>query len=309
MIFPYNWPPWFIRKIINRGSFLKNQIKGEKVAKVENKKISVTHFGTFDDVQLPIRVYTPKGEGPFPVVVFFHGGGWVICSIESHDSICRYFCKHAKCVVISVEYRLAPEFKFPIPVEDAYASAAYIAQHASDFNGDPSRICLSGDSAGGSLSTNTVRLSRDRGGPTYCGQLLIYPSTDMTTKVYPSYSGKCIGLTADDSKWFADHYIKQEQKTDPRASPILAPDVSRLPSALIVTGEHDRIRDPGEAYGARLAEAGVATTIKRVDNVGHGFLLTDSGSEVREALDFMCGWLVALFKQKSLPPAPAHASN
>eukprot|EP01111_Echinosteliopsis_oligospora_P006362 TRINITY_DN20466_c0_g1_i1.p1 TRINITY_DN20466_c0_g1~~TRINITY_DN20466_c0_g1_i1.p1 ORF type:complete len:302 (-),score=79.23 TRINITY_DN20466_c0_g1_i1:98-1003(-) len=298
MIFPRSWPPWLMRKIIDNGSYLKNYVKGERTHSIENKKITIKHYGTTEEIKLPVRVYTPDGPGPFPIVVFFHGGGWVICSIESHDSICRYFCNHAECVVISVDYRLAPEYKFPIPVEDAYASAVYISQHAQEFNGDASRICLAGDSAGGNLSTVTTILSRDRGGPSFCGQLLIYPSCDLTGKYYPSHSGKCLNLTENDSRWFSKHYITPEQRSDPRASPILIPDLSRLPPALVVTGEHDRIRDVGEAYGDRLAAAGNATTMKRFDNVGHGFLLVSPGEEAKAAFEYMSDWLILAFSNK-----------
>lgn len=307
MIFPYTWPPWVMREIINKGKKIQNTFVGKRVHKVENKKIVVTHYGdtTGEKVKLPIRVYSPEGDGPFPIVLFYHGGGFTFCSIESHDSICRTICKYAACVVISVEYRLAPEFKYPIPVEDVYASSEYISRHASDYNGDKTQIVVAGDSAGGNMSAVICQLSRDRGGPSFAGQLLIYPSCDLTMKRYPSHSGKCLNLTESDSMWFLNNYIPDvEKRAEPRASPLYHPNLTNLPPALIITGDLDRIRDTGEAYGHALSSSGVPCIIQRYQNVGHGFLLVSPGEEAKSAFELMGSWLINIFssRHQSYPP-------
>lgn len=304
MIFPYSFSPWLIRKIIKSGTSVQKLIsRPEKVKKVSDQWISVMHYGCTEQISLMIRTYVPQGEGPFPIVIFFHGGGWVICSVDTHDQFCRHICNKAKCIVISVDYRLAPEFKFPTPVEDAYAAACYIHEHAAEFNGDPSRICMSGDSAGGNLSIVCSQLSKGRNGPKFLGLAVFYPSTDLReAQPYASYNGKNIGMTKQDSDWFLNHYFSHPaEKLDPRASPIVTPDLSDLPPCLIITGEHDRIRDPGEEYGRRLQKAGVPVTLKRYDNVGHGFLSIGAPDVAIQALDFASEWLGNIFSGNSVP--------
>lgn len=294
MIFPYSFPPWLIRKLIKGGTSIQKAItRPEKVKCVSDQQISVSHYGSTELIPLPIRTYTPEGEGPFPIVIFFHGGGWVICNVDTHDQFCRHICNKAKCVVISVEYRLAPEFKFPTGVEDAYAAVVYIHQHAAVFKGDPERVCMSGDSAGGNLSIVCSQLTRERNGPKFLGLALFYPSLDLRPDShYESYDGKNIGMTKQDSDWFLNHYFSsKEERTDPRASPIVTQDLSNLPPCVIITGEHDRIRDPGEEYGRRLQKAGVDVTLKRYNDVGHGFLSIGAPDVAIQALDFASEWL------------------
>ncbi len=239
----------------------------EPVAQVENRAIPGPAGA------IPVRVYTPAGSGPFPVLVFFHGGGWVICDLDTHDGICRSLCNGAGCVVVSVDYRLAPEHKFPAAPEDCYAATQWVAGHTAEINGDPARIAIGGDSAGGNLTAVVAQMARDRNGPKLAFQLMIYPATDFTFNG-PSMKENADGyfLTREDMDWFSNHYLRSEaNKKDPLASPMLAADLSRLPPALIITAEYDPLRDEGETYGRKLKEAGVPTIVSRYEGMIHGF--------------------------------------
>jgi acetyl esterase len=226
------------------------------------------------DGMLPARVYRPEGvPAPSPVVVFFHGGGWTIGSIESHDSIAARIAAESKCTVVSVEYRLAPEHKFPEPLEDCYAATAYVAEHAGELGVDASRLAVFGDSAGGNLAAVVCLLARERGGPPIRAQALVYPACDLSMS-YPSMAenGALGYLLSDTSiRWFTNHYIGGCSNVDWRASPLDADDLSGLPPALVVTAELDPLRDEGEAYAARLQDAGVSVTAIRADGECHGF--------------------------------------
>jgi acetyl esterase len=226
------------------------------------------------DGEISIRIYTPQGNGPFPMLVFFHGGGWVIGDIESHDPVCRRLTNLTNCVVISVDYRLAPEHPFPAAPEDCYAALQWVATHASELRGDATKIAVGGDSAGGTLSAVVAHMARDRGGPPLAFQLLIYPATDMRMNT-PSIEENATGylLTKEDMIWFSNHYLPSaEDKLHPLASPYLASNLSGLPPALIITAEYDPLRDEGENYGTRLKEAGVPVTVSRYNGAIHGFV-------------------------------------
>nr|ADR31550.1 EST1 [uncultured microorganism] len=237
--------------------------------------------------EIPIRIYTPAGSGPFPALVFFHGGGWVICDLDTHDSLCRSLCNGAGCVVVSVDYRLAPEHKFPAAPEDCYAATQWVAGHAAEINADPDSIAVGGDSAGGNLTAVVAQMARDQDGPALAFQLLIYPATDFTFDG-PSLRENAEGyfLTSDDMDWFTNHYLNSNaDRTNPLASPMQADDLSELPPALVITAEYDPLRDEGESYGKQLQEAGVPVTISRYDGMIHGFLslepMTDKGQQAR----------------------------
>jgi acetyl esterase len=241
-----------------------------ELAKVEDQAIP----GPAGDI--PIRVYTPQGEGPFPILVWYHGGGFTIGSLDSHDPICRQLCAQAECLVVSVDYRLAPEHRFPAAVEDSFAALQWVGEHGAELGGDPSRIAVSGDSAGGNLSTVVSILARDNGGPALRFQALIYPTTDARAD-YPSVrdNGENAFLSADTMAWFYEHYhgdAADKNKLDWRASPILTEDLSDLPPALIITAEYDTLRDEGEAYGEALREAGNSVTIRRYEGMTHVFV-------------------------------------
>lgn len=222
---------------------------------------------------IAIRIYSPKVSPPAPALIYYHGGGWVIGDLESHDHVCRAFANKAQCIVASVDYRLAPEAKFPAAVEDCYAATEWVAAKAGELGIDPNRLAVGGDSAGGNLATVISQIARDRKGPPLVYQLLIYPATDMRM-ASPSIDENADGplLTKASMIWFIGHYLTGEHdKEHPLASPLLAPDLRGLPSAFVLTAECDPLRDEGEAYARRLKEAGVAVEAKRYAGMPHGF--------------------------------------
>ncbi|CAA9227868.1 MAG: Esterase/lipase [uncultured Acidimicrobiales bacterium] len=220
---------------------------------------------------LPIRVYTPLGEGPFGVIVFFHGGGFTIGSLDSHDPIGRRLAAETPAVVVSVDYRLAPEHPFPAATDDAYAATAWVSEHAEELGADRNRLAVAGDSAGGNLAAVTAIEARDRSSFPIAFQLLVYPTVDSKMG-FPSIkeNGQVGFLTEDTMTWFLEQY-GAGQTHDWRASPIDHADLSALPPALIITAEYDPLRDEGEAYGRRLSDAGVDATVSRYDGMTHVF--------------------------------------
>ena len=251
--------------------------------------------------ELPIRVYTPAGPGPFPAVVYFHGGGFVVGSLDGGDATCRALCHGASCVVVSVDYRLAPEHKFPAASDDCLAATRWVAAHAAELNTDPNRLVIAGESAGGNLAAVTALRLRDQGGPVLRGQLLFYPVTDFHTPPTPSYLANANGylLTRAMMVWFWDHYLNHAGEADhPHASPLRAPDLSGLPPALVITAEYDPLRDEGERYAAGLQQAGVPTQLSRYDGMIHGFLLlSELFDEGRQAMEEATRWLRKLFER------------
>jgi acetyl esterase len=219
------------------------------------------------------RIYTPETAGPAPVLMYFHGGGFCICDLDTHDGTCRALANAAGALVISVDYRLAPEAKFPAAPEDCYAATCWAAANAAEIGGDPERIAVAGDSAGGGLAAVVTLMARDRRGPKIAHQLLVYPVTNYAFDT-ESYEACAEGymLTRDMMMWFWRHYLAQpEDGSSPMASPLRAKSLARLPPATILTAEFDPLRDEGEAYAKRLAEAGVATTLRRYEGMIHGF--------------------------------------
>jgi acetyl esterase len=224
---------------------------------------------------IPIRVYRPDADGPVPTVVFFHGGGFVIGDIDTHDDQARLLSRDVTAVVVSVGYRLAPEAKFPAGYEDCLAATTYVADHIDEFGHDPAQIVVAGDSAGGNLAAAVAIASRDAGGPALAAQLLLYPVVDFAEGgPYPSRVENAEGyfLTADDSAWFHEQYIPADfDDTDPRASVIAVEDLTGLPPAVIATAGFDPLRDEAEAYAERLRDAGVEVVVRRFDGMIHGF--------------------------------------
>jgi acetyl esterase len=245
-----------------------------------------------------VRVYRPQGDD-LPILVWYHGGGWVIGDLETADASCRELAVRVGCVVVSVDYRLAPEHPFPAGVDDAWEALRWTADHARELGGDPARLAVGGDSAGGNIAAVVAHLARDRGGPPIAFQLLVYPVTDLRLG-HPSMEENAEGyvLTRDSMVWFRGHYVgaNEADVMNPLASPLLAEDHAGLPPALIVTAEYDPLRDEGEAYGRKLEEAGVPVTVHRFDGQIHGFvgmvaLLDDAKVALEEAAEALRGAL------------------
>jgi len=226
---------------------------------------------------IPVRIYRPRSERPLPVVVYFHGGGFVIGDIATHDTVCHRLAAGVPAVVVSVDYRLAPEHPFPAAVEDCDAATRWASAHAAEFGGHPARLAVAGDSAGGNLAAVVARHARDDGGPRVAFQLLVYPVTDLTRSL-PSHRENGTGylLDSDTLDWFGAHYLAGADPGQPDASPLFAEDLTGLPPALVVTAEFDPLRDEGEAYAERLGRAGVAVTTTRYDGMIHGFYGLDA---------------------------------
>jgi len=240
---------------------------GPEVAKVEDRTIPGESAG------ISVRIHTPEGSGPFPALAWYHGGGWVLGNLGGADGTARRLAVGAGCVVVSVDYRLAPEAKFPAAAEDCFSATQWIAQNASSINVDPSKIAVGGSSAGGNLAAAVSLMARDRGSPTIALQLLVNPATarDFTTDSYRE-NADGYGLTLDDAKWSWNHYLSSEEDaSNPYAAPLVGKDLSGLPPALVITAEFDPLRDEGEAYARKLQEAGVPTTCSRYDGMIHGF--------------------------------------
>ncbi len=226
---------------------------------------------------IPLRLYRGLGASKAelqPALVYFHGGGWVIGDLESHDQACRALANATRCIVVAVDYRLAPEHKFPAAVEDAIAATRWIADNAAGLGIDAGRLAVGGDSAGGNLSAVVALDARDRGGPALVFQLLIYPCTDMHLE-FPSHSRHAdqLPLRRTTMQWFVNHYLRDTaDKADWRASPLRARDLAGLPPALIVTASFDPLSDEGEAYAKALAKAQVEVTWESFSGQIHGFL-------------------------------------
>ena len=223
---------------------------------------------------IPARLYRPSASPDLPVLVWYHGGGMVIGDLASADWVCRELCMQADAAVVSVDYRLAPEHRFPAAPEDAYAAACWVAAHAGELGVDAGRMAVGGDSAGGTLAAVTCLLARERGGVRLRAQLLVYPGTDGGDMSRPSVAEFADApiLTRAGMIWFRGHYFGEaDDPSDPRASPALAADHAGLPPAFVVSAEIDPLRDSGEHYAGVLARAGVLTALKRYNGVFHGF--------------------------------------
>ena len=222
--------------------------------------------------ELPVRVYRPLADGPHPTIVFFHGGGYVIGDLDTHDDHARLLCRDVDAVVVSVDYRLAPEAPFPAGLQDCVAAYRWVVEHAADLGGDVTRLAVAGDSAGGNLSAATAVAARDAGLP-LAAQLLIYPGVDFVeSQDHPSRIENASGyfLTAEDMAWFGDHYLQGSAPEDPRAS-VLRADLTGVAPAVVGTAEYDPLRDEGEAYAAALDRAGVPVVQHRYPGLIHGF--------------------------------------
>jgi acetyl esterase len=261
---------------------------------------------------IPARLYVALGapRPPQPLLVYYHGGGWVIGDLDSHDSVCRFLAEHSGCRVLSVGYRLAPEHPFPIPLEDAVAAFAWAHGHAAELGADPGRVAVGGDSAGGNLSTALCLQNRESGDPQPAMQLLLYPVTDAVggQQSRDTFAEGFL-LTRNDMEWFEDHYIPDGiDEADPRASMMRAEDVSGLPPAYVATAGFDPLRDEGEIYAARMRDAGVPVVLQRQHGLIHGFAnLTAICPSARAAMLEVAGALRMGLGLMAAAPASASA--
>ena len=238
------------------------------------------------EAEIPVRIYTPErtsdDDAPFGILVFFHGSGFVIFDLDTHDHECRVLANLGRVVVVSVDYRLAPEHKFPAAVTDARTAVHWAANHADGLGADASRLAVGGDSAGGNLAAVVARVARDEGGPPIAFQLLVYPVTDLRGG-HPSRveNGEGYLLTTRVMKWFEAQYLNDDgERTDPLASPLLADSLEGLPPALVITAEYDPLRDEGDEYAERLRAAGVPVTLSRYAGAVHGFFQLSATTDI-----------------------------
>ncbi len=242
-----------------------------------------------------LRIYRPHGRASAPVLVFFHGGGFVAGDIDTHDALCRALCNCAGAIVVSVDYALAPEHPFPAGLEDCIAAIRWVREHAGEFGGDPDRVALSGDSAGANLAiVSAIRLKRTEG-HRFRAILAVYPVTDAPDRARGSYAerGTGFGLTAQAMIWFMDHYLGDaERATDPDVAPLRSTELSGLPPTYVITAEFDPLRDEGIAFAGKLADTGVDVVHAHKEDANHGFLSWAGADEPSKAgLDPACAWL------------------
>lgn len=240
------------------------------------------------DESIPIRVYEPTGEGPFPLLIWIHGGGWIRGDLDMDDDWCRTFANEVNCVVVAVDYRLAPETPFPGPLKDCYAAATWAQKHADVLNGDPNRLAIAGESSGGNLAAAVTLMAQDRDAPSFCFQLLALPITNHSFDT-PSYIEKAenYGLTRTDMQWCWEQYLRDDiDGSHPYASPLQARDLSDIPPTTVMTAEFDPVQDDGRQYAERLETAGVSVTHRDYAGMYHGFL-TDPKPYAKAAMDDM----------------------
>lgn len=251
------------------------------------------------ETPVPVRVYEPEADPPYPVLVYYHGGGFVAGSLDTHDNVCAALTNRADCLTVSVDYRRAPEHPFPAAVADAYAAAEWASTHADQLRGDPDRVAVAGDSAGGNLAAVTALLARDRDGPALCHHAPIYPvlaSPDLQT--FPSHEENAEGylLEMAHTEWYLDNYAGPLDARNAYLAPLLAEDLSDLPPATVVTAGFDLHRDEGLAYVDRLDAAGVDATSLHYEGMIHGFVsLFEHVSRGERAIEALADRLVAAF--------------
>lgn len=257
-------------------------------------------IGSVEDRAIPgpasdmrARIYRPVSAGSCATLAFFHGGGFVVGSLDTHDALCRELCHQLGAVVVSVDYRLAPEHPFPAAPEDAYAATCWVAEHIAELGGRADRLVVAGDSAGGNLAAVVCLMARDRSGPAIAHQLLMYPVTDHSPET-GSRQAFATGyfLTQEMMTWFSGHYLQSsEDNRHPLAAPLHAADLAGLPPATVITAAFDPLRDEGEAYAEKLRAAGVPVTLRRVEGTIHGFLSMLALPHAKVELEQLAGLL------------------
>lgn len=271
-----------------RKSFLEKEWLGEYV-----EKITRTNFVTDEEHgKVPVRIYKPEGEEVLPIVVFFHGGGFVLGNLDEFDPFCSFIASGAGCIVASVDYRLAPEHKHPTAVEDAFNALAWIAENAAKFNGDAKRIAVAGDSAGANLSLVSAIAAYKKGAPELCYMALICPWVNLSSTTTDSYRyfGKGLWLSTENIGWYRNHYLQNiEQAKSPMVSPLLAESLKGLPPALVLTAEFDVLRDEGKALADRLEQDGVQVIYTCYKGMLHDFVSVPGlFDKAKEAIDEIC---------------------
>jgi acetyl esterase len=246
--------PFEFRRQLNAES-LQLEAEVEPVGDVQDVHVE------YQRQPLSLRIYTPQADGPFPLVVYVHGAGWVAGNVDTHDNVCRRLTAGVPAVAVSVDYRLAPEHRFPTALEDTYRALCWAVENTASLGGMVGHLAVAGDSAGGNLAAAVCLMARDRGGPQISFQLLINPALDLW-----GYDGQAF----QEMRWFREQYLGEgADMCDPYASPLLAPDLSELPPAFVITGELDCLCAEGDAYARRLREAGVQANVYRQAGKGH----------------------------------------
>jgi acetyl esterase len=250
---------------------------------------------------IPVRIYEPEGERPHPICVLFHGGGWVLGNLDCYDNVCTRLANRAECIVVSIDYRLAPEHPFPAAPRDCYAATKWAVANAGQLGGDPDRVAVAGDSAGGNLAAVVSLMARDRDGPEIAHQGLIYPAVNPAGLGMPdSYEENAEGyfLELASMEWFFERYIEREiDERNPYAFPLQARDLSDLPSATIVSAGFDPLRDEAYAYEERLADADVPVSHHHFEAMIHGFCsMTDELDAAEDGLDAIAEGLRGAFE-------------
>lgn len=258
-------------------------------------------------IEIPLRVYRPAASGALPAVLFFHGGGWVLGDLDSHDSIAADLCSRTGAIVVAVHYRLAPEHPFPAAFDDCYAALSHVAGHAADFGVDPARIVVCGDSAGGNLAAATALAARDRNGPALAGQVLIYPACGTDFDL-PSCreNAQAPMFTRDELELYWSHYLGRDRRsTSCYAVPMLAPHFRDLPPAFIATAQYDPVRDDGRLYAESLRNAGVKVELRNAPRLIHGWLRARAVSDdAKTEFKAICK---AIRRMLQAGPTPARA--
>jgi len=260
-----------IRPYLNRES---TKLSKEPIPFPNIKNITVEA----NSEKIPVRIYTPENGEKFPIIIYSHGGTWISGNLDTHDTVCRKLSQNTNAIVISVDYRLAPENPFPAGLNDVYNILQWTYKNAESINGDEKHIALVGDSAGGNLSAAVSLMARDKNGPQISCQVLIYPSTniyELNTQSW-SYFANDFNISKDDMEKYISFYVpREEDRKNPYASPLLANDFNNLPSTLVITAEIDPLRDEGEAYANKLKENGIQVDVIRINGVTHGFITMD----------------------------------
>ena len=286
--------PRQMRRYMGSMSAMSLLFPAAPVASIKNKRVPGPSGS------IPVRIYTPEGKGPFPVIVFYHGGGWVVGSPKMFDHYSRLLAGEAQALIFSVDYRLAPEHVFPAAHDDAYAALQWVAENAASINGDPKRIAVAGESAGGNMAAVVCMLARDQKGPDILFQILMCPVTNVSDMNTASYNEFATGyfLTKEWMEAFRGFYLPDNNTwADSRVSPLLAETLVGLPPALVITADYDVLRDEGEAYGRKLFEAGVQTKHYRFGGVIHGFTtgLVDFLAQSKDAVSLTAKSLHEVF--------------